>query len=78
MLVCEHSHSGVEPCSAVLWVPTFTSAGPGFAEDTVFVGRMGAVDLVGGWSAVRGVFKNSGTAGDTEVNWWERQRETWP
>lgn len=59
----------------MLWVPTFTSAGPGFAEDTVFVGRMGAVDLVGGWSAVRGVFKNSGTAGDTEVNWWERQRD---
>lgn len=61
---------GVKTCRAVSWVPTFTSVGPGFTEDTVFVGWTGAVDLMGGWSAVRGVFKNSGTAGDTEVNWW--------
>lgn len=49
-------------------VPTFTNAGLDFAEDAVFVGRTGAVDLVGGWSEVGGVFKNSGTAVDTEVN----------
>lgn len=58
------------------WVPTFTSVGPDFAEDTVFVGRTEAVDLVGGWST--GLFKNSGTAGDTEVNCWERQKKTRP
>ena len=54
-------------------VPTFTSAGPGFAEDVVLGARTGAVDRGGGWSAV-GVFKNSGTAGDTGVNWWKRQK----
>lgn len=58
----------------VCGVPTFTSVGPGFAEDTVFEGITGAVGLVGGWSVVAGVFKNSGTAGDTVVNWWKRQK----
>lgn len=68
----------MELFSAMLWALTFTSVGADFAEDTVFVERMGAVDLVGGWSEVRGVFKNSGTAGDTEVNWCKRQKDTRP
>lgn len=38
----------VQTVLRVCGVPTFTSAGPGFAEDTVFVGSTGAVDLGGG------------------------------
>lgn len=34
--------------ASVLGAPTFTSAGPGFAEDTVLAGSTGAADLVGG------------------------------
>lgn len=56
----------------ITWVHTFTSVGPGLAEDTVLLGRTGAVDLMGGWSAA-GVFKNSGTDGDTAVNWGEQK-----
>lgn len=56
------------------WVHTFTNVGPGLAEDTVLLGRTGAVDLTGGWSAA-GVFKNSGTDGDTAVNWGEAEGE---